>query len=264
MPLGCWLSPFSLRLYPLLARESSRCLLAHLLHRLPARSPSWFNADEAATVLDYVEQLLQFRRSRVTPEQIGVITPFAKQAATPRAQPATPCRQPATPCTQACNPRTQPMPTCDRALRHAGAQDRDAASRTRPHAGGRWRQGGRRRELPGAGAHPCVLKVAALPMPACSPTSRCTPAALSVQSLQPYQRAPATVCTRSARPSSSRRCARRWASSSYNPTLSLTLTQPSPNPNLNSNQVGQLEFDRRHHLGFMGSPKRFNVAVTRA
>tara|TARA_B100000795_G_C22682164_1_gene392190 strand:- start:470 stop:712 length:243 start_codon:yes stop_codon:yes gene_type:complete len=28
--------------------------------------------------------------------------------------------------------------------------------------------------------------------------------------------------------------------------------------------VGQLEFDRRHHLGFMGSPKRFNVAVTRA
>jgi superfamily I DNA and/or RNA helicase len=28
--------------------------------------------------------------------------------------------------------------------------------------------------------------------------------------------------------------------------------------------VGQLEFDHRHHLGFMGSPKRFNVAVTRA
>ena len=77
---------------------------AHLLRYLPTRSPSWFNADEAATVIDYVEQLLQFRRSRVTPEQIGVITPFAKQAATPRAQPATPCRQPATPCTQACNP----------------------------------------------------------------------------------------------------------------------------------------------------------------
>ena len=55
-------------------------------------------------MVDYVEQLLQFRRSRVTSEQIGVITPFAKQAATPRAQPATPCRQPATPCTQACNP----------------------------------------------------------------------------------------------------------------------------------------------------------------
>ena len=62
-------------------------------------------------MVDYVEQLLQFRRSRVTPEQIGVITPFAKQVATPRTQPATlccqpasMCCQPATPCTQACNP----------------------------------------------------------------------------------------------------------------------------------------------------------------
>ena len=62
-------------------------------------------------MVDYVEQLLQFRRSRVTPEQIGVITPFAKQVATPRTQPATLCCQPATlccqpatPCTQACNP----------------------------------------------------------------------------------------------------------------------------------------------------------------
>eukprot|EP00964_Phaeocystis_antarctica_P089434 scaffold57086_cov59-Phaeocystis_antarctica.AAC.3 len=120
-----------------------------------AASPSWFNADEAATVVDYVEQLLQFRRSRVTPEQIGVITPFAKQAATPRTQPATPCRQPAQAATCAprpATPRIRPVTTRDRALRHAGAQDRDAASRTWPHAGGRWRQGGRRRELPGAGA----------------------------------------------------------------------------------------------------------------
>ena len=72
---------------PILTARSpriSKCLLAHLLHCLPTRSPSWFNADEAATVVDYVEQLLQFRRSRVTPEQIGVITPFAKQATTLR------------------------------------------------------------------------------------------------------------------------------------------------------------------------------------
>ena len=55
-------------------------------------------------MVDYVEQLLQFRRSRVTPEQIGVITPFAKQVATPRTQPAALCCQPATPCTQTCNP----------------------------------------------------------------------------------------------------------------------------------------------------------------
>ena len=66
-------------------------------------------------MVDYVEQLLQFRRSRVTPEQIGVITPFAKQVATPRTQPAALCCQPATPCTQACSPRTQRVAACDRA-----------------------------------------------------------------------------------------------------------------------------------------------------
>ena len=60
-------------------------------------------------MVDYVEQLLQFRRSRVTPEQIGVITPFAKQVATPTRNLVHPGLQPraprlATPCTQACNP----------------------------------------------------------------------------------------------------------------------------------------------------------------
>ena len=96
-------------------------------------------------------------------------------------------------------------------LRRAGAEDRDVASRARPHAGGRWRQGGRRRELPGAGARSCVPEAAALPMPACTPTSRCTPATLPVRALQQCY---ARLYTRSARPSSSRRCARRWASSS--------------------------------------------------
>ena len=94
MRLGCWLPPLSY--------GSSHSPRAHLLGRLPSRSPSWFNADEAATVVDYVEQLLQFRRSRVTPEQIGVITPFAKQVATPTCNPVHP--RPATPCTQTCNP----------------------------------------------------------------------------------------------------------------------------------------------------------------
>ena len=46
--------------------------------------------------------------------------------------------------------------------------------------------------------------------------------------------------------------------------MTLTQPQPQPQPQPYLNQVGQLEFDRRHHLGFMGSPKRFNVAVTRA
>ena len=45
-----------------------------------ASSPSWFNADEAAVVIDYVEQLLRWRQSRLTADQIGIITPFNKQA----------------------------------------------------------------------------------------------------------------------------------------------------------------------------------------
>ena len=44
-----------------------------------ANSPSWFNAIEAATVLDLVRSALDHRRAAVKPKDIGVISPYAKQ-----------------------------------------------------------------------------------------------------------------------------------------------------------------------------------------
>jgi hypothetical protein len=44
-----------------------------------ANSPSWFNAHEASTVSALVGQLLDYRASRVTADDIGVITPYRKQ-----------------------------------------------------------------------------------------------------------------------------------------------------------------------------------------
>ena len=45
-----------------------------------ANSPSWFNPDEAACVVRYVDDLLEnFRQSPVREEDIGVITPYNKQ-----------------------------------------------------------------------------------------------------------------------------------------------------------------------------------------
>ena len=43
-------------------------------------SPSWFNPDEAATVLDYVTKLTRgTRANRVHPSEIGIISPYSKQ-----------------------------------------------------------------------------------------------------------------------------------------------------------------------------------------
>ena len=43
-------------------------------------SPSWFNPDEAATVLDYVTKLTRgTRANRVDPSEIGIISPYSKQ-----------------------------------------------------------------------------------------------------------------------------------------------------------------------------------------
>lgn len=42
-------------------------------------SPSWFNADEAALVRNYVERLLDTRRNPIRASEIGIITPYAKQ-----------------------------------------------------------------------------------------------------------------------------------------------------------------------------------------
>jgi helicase MOV-10 len=43
-------------------------------------SPSWFNTTEVLLVLDYVARLLEYRQSGLTVKDIGIITPYAKQA----------------------------------------------------------------------------------------------------------------------------------------------------------------------------------------
>jgi superfamily I DNA and/or RNA helicase len=45
-----------------------------------ANSPSWFNPDEASVVLTYVKELLGTRRQPVKQDEIGIITPYNKQA----------------------------------------------------------------------------------------------------------------------------------------------------------------------------------------
>ncbi|KNC86545.1 hypothetical protein SARC_01318 [Sphaeroforma arctica JP610] len=47
--------------------------------RREADSPSWFNADECMVVLDYVKKILDTKKNRTQPHQIGIITPYAKQ-----------------------------------------------------------------------------------------------------------------------------------------------------------------------------------------
>ncbi|XP_078481515.1 putative helicase mov-10-B.1 [Ciona intestinalis] len=42
-------------------------------------SPSYFNPQEASTVYDYVVKLLETRRNRVLPSEIGIISPYRKQ-----------------------------------------------------------------------------------------------------------------------------------------------------------------------------------------
>ena len=42
-------------------------------------SPSFFNAAEATTVMDYIRKLLDERRFGVVPAHIGIISPYRKQ-----------------------------------------------------------------------------------------------------------------------------------------------------------------------------------------
>jgi len=42
-------------------------------------SPSWFNPDEITVVFHYLKKLLEYRKSRLTFNDIGVITPYQKQ-----------------------------------------------------------------------------------------------------------------------------------------------------------------------------------------
>jgi hypothetical protein len=44
-----------------------------------ASSPSWFNPEEAVAVVRIVRELLQMRRNKPRPEDIGIITPYNKQ-----------------------------------------------------------------------------------------------------------------------------------------------------------------------------------------
>ena len=43
------------------------------------RSPSFFNVDEIATVMDYVDKLLEERKFPVKAKDIGIISPYRKQ-----------------------------------------------------------------------------------------------------------------------------------------------------------------------------------------
>lgn len=43
------------------------------------RSPSFFNPEEAVTVLEYVKKLLEMKENRIQPKEIGVITPYRRQ-----------------------------------------------------------------------------------------------------------------------------------------------------------------------------------------
>ena len=46
-----------------------------------ANSPSWFNVAECSQVLEYVNKLLSSRgRHKMQPKDIGIVTPYAKQA----------------------------------------------------------------------------------------------------------------------------------------------------------------------------------------
>jgi len=42
-------------------------------------SPSWFNPQEAMIVVDYVKKLVEQSKPKVSPEDIGIITPYARQ-----------------------------------------------------------------------------------------------------------------------------------------------------------------------------------------
>lgn len=44
-----------------------------------ARSPSWFNADEASQVEEYVQKILASRGTGISTKDIGIITPYRQQ-----------------------------------------------------------------------------------------------------------------------------------------------------------------------------------------
>lgn len=58
-------------------------IIFHAVHGENLRegsSPSWFNPQEAQQVTDYVQLLVQQTRPAVSPDDIGIITPYARQA----------------------------------------------------------------------------------------------------------------------------------------------------------------------------------------
>eukprot|EP01119_Soliformovum_irregulare_P014645 TRINITY_DN4012_c0_g1_i1.p1 TRINITY_DN4012_c0_g1~~TRINITY_DN4012_c0_g1_i1.p1 ORF type:complete len:993 (-),score=355.42 TRINITY_DN4012_c0_g1_i1:67-3045(-) len=44
-----------------------------------SNSPSWFNVTEAISIVNHVKEVLNFKKSKIKPEEIGIITPYRKQ-----------------------------------------------------------------------------------------------------------------------------------------------------------------------------------------
>ena len=134
----------------------------------------------------------------------------------PELQPRAP--RPATPCTQACSPRTQRVAACDRAQPSPCRRRRSRrcfarAATCRRAEASRW-----------AASRASRGRRALMRARGCSPTNARLQPYQSMHTAAPSVRALSVLYIRSARPSSSRRCARRWASSS------ITLPNPSPRP----------------------------------
>jgi helicase MOV-10 len=71
----------SLQRWPVFPVAGFPLLLHHLVGKedREGESPSWFNALEAQTVVEYIAQLLNYKQGAVSFEEIGVITPYVPQ-----------------------------------------------------------------------------------------------------------------------------------------------------------------------------------------
>ena len=75
------LSRESLQRWPVFPVQGFPLLVHHLVGKedREGQSPSWFNALEAQTVVEYIAQLLAYRQGAVSLEDVAVITPYRKQ-----------------------------------------------------------------------------------------------------------------------------------------------------------------------------------------
>ena len=75
------LSRESLQRWPAFPTPAFPLLIHHMVGKeeREGESPSWYNALEAQTVVEYVAQLLAYKAGAVSMEEVGVITPYRKQ-----------------------------------------------------------------------------------------------------------------------------------------------------------------------------------------